>query len=268
MLRLRQIALVAPDDLAAARDLIDVLGLAIAHHDPHIGEIALHNTLLPVGAELLEIVAPLTPGIPADRYLRRRDGAGGYMVILQTDDHPPRRARAEALGVRVLDPFPGEGFTTMQLHPRDTGGSFLEIDQQDGDGSPLGPWWPAGPNWQDAIRTGRVTAITGAEMQCDDPDAVASRWSEIVEIERADVDGVPTIPLDNAELRFVPVVDGRGEGLAGLDLACPDPGAVRSAAAARGLRVAEDHVHLVGMRCYLRARAAEPAETVDPVGRA
>ena len=92
----------------------------------------------------------------------------------------------------------------------------------------MGPWSPAGPNWQDAIRTDLVSAITAAEMQCDDPDKVASRWSEIVEIDRADVDGVPTIPLDNATLRFVPITDGRGEGLGGIDLACSDPDTVRA----------------------------------------
>ena len=63
----------------------------------------------------------------------------------------------------------------------------------------MGPWSPAGPNWQQAIRTDLVSAITAAEMQCDDPDKVASRWSEIIEIDRADVDGVPTIPLENAD---------------------------------------------------------------------
>lgn len=253
MLRLRQIALVAHDDLAAAQELIDVLGLAIAYHDPHIERIKLHNTLLPVGTQILEIVSPLEPGITAERYLQRRKGPGGYMVITQTDDHPPRRARVEQLGVRIVGQFDAEGFTNMQLHPRDTGGSFLEIDYQEGGWEdPMGPWSPAGSDWQQAIRTDLVTAITAAEMQCDDPEKVASRWSEIVEIERQDVDGVPTIPLENATLRFVPVLDDRGEGLAGIDLACRDADKVRENAERRGLPVAEDHVVLVGMRCYLR----------------
>ena len=253
MLNVRQIALVANDDIAAAQELIDVLGLAIGYHDPHIARIQLHNTLLPVGTQILEIVAPLTPGITADRYLERRKGAGGYMVITQTDDHPPRRARVEELGIRIVGQFHDDDFINMQLHPRDTGGSFLEIDQQIGGEDPMGPWSPAGPNWQDAIRTDLVSAITGVEVQCEDPEKVAARWSEIVEIERADADGVPTIPLDNATLRFVPLGDDRGEGLAGIDLACSDPDTVRANAERRGVPVADDHVVLVGMRCYLRA---------------
>jgi len=252
MLRIRQIALVARHDLVAAQEFIDVLGLAIAFHDPGIKNLGLHNTLMPIGTQLLEIVAPITEGTTAERFLLRRKGAGGYMVITQTDDHPPRRARVDDLGIRIVGQFDEEGFSNMQLHPADTGGSFLEIDHQAGGEDPMGPWSPAGKDWQQAIRTDLVSAVTAAEMQCDDPEKVATRWSEIIEIDRSDVDGVPTIPLDNATLRFVPIVDERPEGLAGIDLACSAPDTVRENAARRKLPVADDHVVLVGMRCYLR----------------
>jgi hypothetical protein len=252
MLNIRQIALVARHDLVAAQEFIDVLGLAIAFHDPSIKNLGLHNTLMPIGTQLLEIVAPITEGTTAERYLLRRKGAGGYMVITQTDNHPHRRARVDDLAIRIVGQFDEEGFTNMQLHPADTGGSFLEIDQQAGGEDPMGPWSPAGQNWQQAIRTDLVSAITAAEMQCDDPEKVATRWSEIIEIDRSDIDGVPTIPLDNATLRFVPIVDGRPEGLAGIDLACSAPDTVRENAARRKLPVTDDYVVLAGMRCYPR----------------
>ena len=63
---------------------------------------------------------------------------------------------------------------------------------------------------------------------------------------------MPTIPLENATLRFVEITDGRGEGLAGIDVACSQPEAVKAAAEERRLPVADDHVVLVGMRVYLR----------------
>ncbi len=251
-LRLRQIALVARDRDAAAQQFLDVLGLAVGYHDPHIERIGLHNTLLPIGTQILEIVAPIVEGTTAERYLERRQGDGGYMVITQTDDHPPRRARVDALGVRIVGNFDDAGFTNMQLHPRDTGGSFLEIDYQEGGDDPMGPWSPAGPDWQQAIRTDLVSAITAAEIQCDDPAAVATRWSEIVEIPVGDVDGHPTIALDNATVRFVPITDGRGEGLGGIDLATVDADRVRSNAAAASVPMTDDHVVLGGIRCYLR----------------
>jgi hypothetical protein len=252
MLKIRQIALVARHDLVAAQEFIDVLGVAIAFHDPGIKNLGLHNTLMPIGTQLLEIVAPITEGTTAERYLLRRKGAGGYMVITQTDDHAPRRSRVDDLGIRIVGQFHDDDFINMQLHPAETGGSFLEVDQQIGGEDPMGPWSPAGKNWQQAIRTDLVSAITAAEMQCEDPEKVATRWSEILEIDRADVDGVATIPLDNATLRFVPISDGRAEGLAGIDLACSDPDTVKANATKRKLPVADDHVVLVGMRCYLR----------------
>src|SRR6476646_6063835 len=162
MLKIRQIALVARHDLVAAQEFVDTLGLAIAFHDPGIKSLGLHNTLMPIGTQLLEIVAPITEGTTAERYLERRKGAGGYMVITQTDDHPPRRARVEELGIRIVAQFHDHDFTNMQLHPADTGGSFLEIDQQVGGEDPMGSWSPAGATWQRAIRTDRVSAITAA----------------------------------------------------------------------------------------------------------
>jgi len=252
MLRLRQIALVAKDRDPVVDDFVAVFGLADGYEDPHIGRIGLHNALLPIGTQLLEVVSPIVEGITAERYLERRGGDGGYMVITQTDDHTTRRARVDELGIRIVGQFDDDDFTNMQLHPRDTGGSFLEIDEQVGGEDPYGPWSPAGPDWQQAIRTEVVSAITAAEIQCDDPDAVSARWSEIVEIDREKTDGAPTIALSNATLRFVPITDGRGEGLGGIDLATADIGWVHAAAEGRGLKTAADEVLVGGIRCNLR----------------
>jgi hypothetical protein len=81
---------------------------------------------------------------------------------------------------------------------------------------------------------------------------VSARWSEIIEIDRQKTDGAPTIALSNATLRFVPISDGRGEGLGGIDLATADVGWVQAAAAGRGLPHTADEVLVGGVRCYLR----------------
>ena len=251
-LRLRQIALVARDLDPVLDDVRAVLGLEVGYRDPHIGRLGLHNVVIPVGAQFLEIVSPIREGTTAERYLDRRDGDGGYMVITQCDDHPPRRARVEQLGIRIVGQFDEDGFTDIQLHPADTGGSFLEIDEQEDGDMPDGRWSPAGPNWHGAVRTAVVRAITAAEIQCDDPDKVAARWSEIVDIPTEDRDGVATLPLENATLRFVPVADGRGEGLGGIDLDVVDADHVRAMATDRGV-IADsgDHVVIGGLRMYV-----------------
>jgi hypothetical protein len=133
----------------------------------------------------------------------------------------------------------------MQLHPSDTGGSFLEIDWCGG-GPPGGPWWPAGSSWEPAVRTDVVAGIRGVEVQAADPAAVARRWSEIVEID-LEVDGL-ALPLDGATIRFVPDEDGRGDGLAGCVVDDVDWDLAVLAAGERGLPVAGGAITIAGTR--------------------
>ncbi len=251
-LRLRQICLVA-HELAPAIDVLqDVFGLAICHRDPGVKRFGLENALLPIGNQFLEVVAPVEEHTAAGRYLERRGGDGGYMVITQCDDHAPRKQRVADLGVRVAFSYDRDAYCCMQLHPKDTGGSFFEMDwARDGD-DPEGPWEPAGPDWKPARRTDVICAIRAAELQSPDPAALAQRWSDIAEIplQRTEA-GQPELPLQNATLRFVECADGRPEGLGGLDLAVVDRARVLAAADARGCRVADDLVQVCGTRFRL-----------------
>jgi hypothetical protein len=248
---LRQIALVARDRDAAVADFRDVLGLEIGHVDAGVAQFGLHNAILPVGGQFLEIVAPVREGTTAGRYLERRRGDGGYMVILQCSDHAPVKRRVAELGLRKVLEFDEPGYSCMQLHPRDTGGSFLEVDHQAGSEPPAGAWWPAGKHWQDAVRTDRVSAIAAAEVQAPDPEKLAARWGEILETPVALRAGVPTLALGNATLRFVPDADGRGEGLGGIDVVAADRARVLAAARARGRLGAGDVLALCGLRVRL-----------------
>jgi hypothetical protein len=254
-LRLRQIALVAEKLRPVEEALVDVLGIEVCFRDPGVGHFGLENALFPIGNQLLEVVAPTEENTAGGRYLERRGGDGGYMVITQCNDHAPRRARVRDLGVRVVNQFDSGEFRNMQLHPKDTGGSFFEIDEMVGPGAHDldGPWEPAGKDWQRARRLERVTGILAAEIQCDDPKQVAARWSEIAEIPLfTHEEGHPTLPLDNASVRFVPCTDGRPEGLGGIDVACADKAAVLAAAEACDAVIGIDQVRLCGMRINLR----------------
>lgn len=252
-LRLRQIALVAPELEPAVDELRALFGLEVCFRDPGVAHFGLVNALLPLGNQFIEIVAPTRDGTAGGRYLERRGGAGGYMVITQCDDHAPRRKRVEELRIRIVNQFDTHEFKNMQMHPKDTGGSFFEIDQQLGEGAldPDGPWEPAGgANWKKAQRTDRVARIAAAEIQCDDPSAVAARWGEIAQL-RVVTGKAPTIELDNATLRFVPCSDGRPEGLGGLDLATNDRAAILATAKARGVHTNGNQVQACGMRFNL-----------------
>ncbi len=248
---LRQIALVAQDRDRVVEDFRAVLGLEIGHIDPGVGQFGLHNAILPVGGQFIEIVAPVREGTTAGRYLERRGGDGGYMVILQCSDHAPVKQRAAELRLRKVLEFDQHGYSCLQFHPRDTGGSFLEVDHQAGSVPPDGAWWPAGKHWQDAVRSERVKGIAAAEIQAADPPKLAARWGEILELPVMNPSGVPSLALGNAMLRFVGDADGRGEGLAGIDFETTDRARVLAAARERGLLVAGDELTLCGMRLRL-----------------
>ena len=252
-LRLRQIAGLAAQLEPVEEDLIDVLGIAVCYRDPHIDYFGLENALFPIGNQLLEVVAPIQENTAGGRYIERRGGDGGYMIITQCDDHGPRRKRVEDLGIRIVHDTNSDQFINMQLHPRDTGGTFFEIDQQLGESALNrdGPWHPAGPDWRAGQRLERVRGIKAAEVQCDHPEDVARRWSEVAETDLETSDGKFFLPLENATVRFVGCTDGRPEGLGGIDLDVVDRDAILEAAERRGRVSGENQVHLCGMRMNL-----------------
>lgn len=256
-MRLRQIAVVASDLQKVGAEITAVLGVEACFTDPAVTQFGLKNTLWPIGTQMLEVVTPITDGTAGGRYIERRGGDGGYMVITQVDDIAHRRERVAELGVRVAFDlhFPDEGHDGIQLHPGDTGGSFFEMDQMlmPGGNDEGGPWYPAGKNWQPFVNTSRVSGISAAELQSPEPERLATRWAEIAEIDLGTTDaGYPEMQLDNATLRFVPAIDGRGEGLGGIDVATTDRDAILDAADRLGCAVSDDQVAIAGLRVNLR----------------
>jgi hypothetical protein len=177
------------------------------------------------------------------------------MVIMQTGDVNADRERVTGMGVRlVLDDVARgrSGSIGIQLHPRDVPGAIVELRWNQGDDDPAGPWGPAGADWKAARRTDVVRAMTAAEIQAEDPDALSKRWSEVTgRPVSADIAGNPQIVLEDAVLRFVRALDGRGEGLAGLDLDVVDRAHILREAAKRGCPVSSEVVTVCGVRFRL-----------------
>jgi hypothetical protein len=123
-LRLKQIALVARELAPVEDELCDIFGIEVCYRDRGVARFGLENALFPIGNQLLEVVAPVQENTAAGRYLDRRGGEGGYMVITQCHDPAWRNGRVEALGLRLALSFQTEEFDNAQLHPKDTGGSF------------------------------------------------------------------------------------------------------------------------------------------------
>jgi len=251
-LRMRQLVLIARELAPVVDEIREVFGLEVAYRDPAVATFGLENAVFPVGNQFLEVVAPIREGTAGGRYLDRRGGDGGYMVILQCDDHAPRKRHAAELGIRKALEHDEAEFRIMQLHPRDTGGCLLEIDEQIGGEKLDGPWLPAGRNWQSAARTDVVSGIAAAEIQTPDPADLAVRWGQIVELPvEPDTEGHQSLRLDNAGIRFVKDADSRGEGLGGVDLVVADRPRLLAAAERRGRRVSDDLVNICGIRFRL-----------------
>ncbi len=246
-MRLRQIALVGSDLEAARADITAVLGLGVAYADPGVGKYGLHNGVWPIGDTFLEVVSPTQAGTTAGRLIDKRGGDGGYMAIFQCDDLAAARARITGLGVRIADQFDGDGVAFTHLHPRDLGGAIVSVDAM----VPTERWEWGGPHWQDHVRTEVACEIVGAELQGDDPAAMAARWAGALGLEAKAVEGGWRIETEGGELRFVTATDGRGEGLGAFDVAVRNPADVLARAKARNCLDAEGNVVLCGTRVRL-----------------
>jgi catechol 2,3-dioxygenase-like lactoylglutathione lyase family enzyme len=247
-MRLRQIALVGEDLAACEADIRAILGLDYAYDDPGVGTFGLKNAVFPVGETFLEVVSPKQEGTTAGRLLEKRGGDGGYMAIFQVRDIGAARALLGTAGARTVSQVDREGVHYSHIHPKDIGGAIVSVDQMD----PWERWEWGGPVWRDNLRTDTSAAITGVEIQSDDPAATARRWSEVLGQPVRKADGGWRMDLDEGgEVRFVTAADGRGEGLGRFDVAVRDPGAVRAAAKARGRLGDNGDVILSGTRVRL-----------------
>ncbi len=221
MLRLRQIAVVAPALPPVEADLCALLQAPVCHRDPGVEKYGLVNCLWALGGTFLEALAPVQPGTTAGRYLARRGGPTGYMLILDCDDMTALRLRLSMLNVRIVEDLAvtiaGQSAEALHLHPRDTGGCLLSIDHHGPDAGLMGSYAWAGPDWQRACRAD--LAITGAVLACAEPAATVSRWATLLARPWADIPGGHRIGLDHGSIDFLPVADGRGEGLSAIRVA-------------------------------------------------
>ena len=143
--------------------------MSVCYRDGNVAKYGLENALLPVDTILLEVVAPFQPGTAAGRFLDKTGGRGGYMAIFCCDDPDARGAHANAMGVRTANVITHAPYHGVQLHPRDCRAAFIEFNHTDGSDDVLGPYPPAGPDWQKSIRKDVTQALTDVEMESPDP---------------------------------------------------------------------------------------------------
>lgn len=244
-LRLRQIAFAAHDMERAEAQLRAAFGSPPGYNDPGIIHYGLRNTVLRAGGDFLEIVQPVRADASAARYLARRGGDAGYMVIFQAADALAHRERTRAAGAAIVDLLDGAEHQATHYHPRDFDGVLVSIDAAPGVPDWRRPdsfWHPAGPDWQ-AADPGAVQGIAEVTIASADPAATAARWGRMIDAApREAADGWRIDLLHDAAVRFVPATSGAAPGIGGLALYVSDVDAVRRRARAAGVPMAGDAV--------------------------
>jgi hypothetical protein len=221
-----------------------------------VGAYGLENVLYPIDSILLEVVAPVQDNTAAGRYLAKlkrsefKDGYhGGYMVIFTASDVERRREHATAIGIRIAHIIDRPTFYGIQLHPADCRASFVDFNRTPDSDGILGPYSPAGPDWQKSIRKDTTRSLLGIEVESPDPAGLAAHWAKIIEVPVGRNDaGEPELRFVNNSFRFI---KGPKEVLGGLVFKVNDPAQVAAAAQARGYKVENDSFHVSGVNFRL-----------------
>ena len=201
------------EPVAAA--LRSALALDEPFRDPGVGEFGLENVVFALGDCFLEVVSPTRAGTAAGRYLERRGGDGGYMVIFDLEDLEGARSRALGLGVRVVWQIDLPDISGTHLHPADMRGAIVSIDGS----RPYGSWRWGGPEWTARIGAGAPGRLAGITVAVADPASVAARWGEVLGVRLEG--GRPLLRLEDAEVRFERAEREREQGLVEIAVELP-----------------------------------------------
>ena len=202
MIRLRQIALVAHSLDQAIADISESLDVDVIFRDPGVGFFGLHNALFCIGDQFLEVVSPTKEGTTAGRLLEKLGGDGGYMALYEVDDLDARINNVKSLGIRTVWEGTGDAIRGRHLHPRDTGGTLVSLDQPD----IAGEWAWGGPDWKSHRPSSVVSSIDSFTVSVPDPDFTGSHWTQL---------------CINEAVRFIPCGD-QPEGLTEVTMKCID----------------------------------------------
>ena len=133
--RLRQVVLAVAELDPVSEQLSDELGLRDPFADPGVAAFGLRNAVFALGDTFVEVVSPTRPDTAAGRYMQRKGGDCGYMLIFQFDDLDAARARVDRMGIRVVWRTDHPDISGTHLHPADMRGAIVSLDRADPPGS-------------------------------------------------------------------------------------------------------------------------------------
>lgn len=177
---LRQAVLAAAELDPVASRLREALGLGEPYSDPAVAAFGLRNAVFALSDTFLEVVSPVKENTAAGRWLSRRGGDCGYMVMFEVDDLDVARRRTAELSVREVLELELDDIAEVHLHPADLGGAIVALSAP----RPPGSWRWGGPGWPQRSRPLRLTGVT---VSVADPASVSDRWSAVLGVPPGEV---------------------------------------------------------------------------------
>ena len=243
-MRLRQLVIATSEIDLLADSICDLFELKRTFSDPELIVFGLQNVLIPLGDTFLELVTPVKENTSAERFLKKRRGDGGYMVIVDSVDLEKERKRLENAKMDIVwyenrrsDDIHGQ---SLHLHPKQVGGAILSIDNM----NPLSSWLWAGTEWEKDINKSLVSHLSGVNICSPNPDRLLSNWETALGKKRSI--GGNSIELEGSNINFVVNSQSQSEYISAFQIHTVNRSVIEKRAASRG-NLINNNIHLGGV---------------------
>ena len=242
---IRQIVMVSAKRDPVVNNLCELFECEVAFNDPGVSHFGLENAVIPIGTDFLEVVSPKEENTTAERFLEKRNGDGGYMIIIQVDDFKDSKGLVEKNNIGVVWETDLPEAKAIHLHPKQMGGAIVSLDWM----NPKESWKWAGPNWHKFVNTSVIKRFKGVEIQSDDPEGMKKKWQSVLRVPDENISEY-TISLENTWIRFVKDEDGRGPGVSAFCVEAKDNNSLLEKAKSLGL-VHKQEIFIGGIKFLL-----------------
>jgi methylmalonyl-CoA epimerase len=106
----------------------DLIGLKVSGYD-QVDDQGVRVAMLPIGESRIELLEPITPESPIEKFLAKR-GEGIHHIAIRVDNIEEALERFKAAGARLIDSTPRKGAHNTRIafvHPASTHGVLLEL---------------------------------------------------------------------------------------------------------------------------------------------
>ena len=243
-MRLRQLVIATSQMDLLADSICDLFELKRTFSDPELIVFGLQNVLIPLGDTFLELVTPIKENTSAERFLKKRGGDGGYMVIVDSVDLEKERKRLENDRMNIVwyenRKFESIHGQSLHLHPKQVGGAILSIDNM----NPLSSWLWAGREWEKDINKSLVSHLSGVNICSPNPDRLLSNWETALGKKRSI--GGNSIELEGSNINFVVNSQSQSEYISAFQIHTVNRSVIEKRAASRG-NLINNNIHLGGV---------------------